>query len=70
MTSLTYWVVVGETTTTKEVSMGELRDRMQQDLILHGISPRTQPAYWAAVRGVAKYYHQQPDTLSEGQVQT
>ena len=50
--------------------MGELHDRMQQDLILHGMSPRTQQSYLAAVRGLAKYYHQQPDTLSEGQVQT
>lgn len=50
--------------------MGELRDRMEQDLILHGMSPRTQQSYVAAVRGLAKYYHQQPDTLREGQVQT
>jgi len=48
--------------------MGELRDRMQQDLILHGMSPRTQQSYVAAVRGLAKYYHQRPDTLSEAQV--
>jgi site-specific recombinase XerD len=50
--------------------MGELRDRMQQDLILHGMAPRTQQSYLAAVRGLAKYYHQPPDTLSEAQVQT
>jgi len=50
--------------------MGELRERMQQDLILHGMSPRTQQSYLAAVRGLAKYYHQQPDTLSETQVQS
>jgi len=45
--------------------MGELRDRMQQDLILPGMSPRTQQSYLAAVRGLAQYYHHQPDTLSE-----
>ena len=49
--------------------MGELHDRMQQDLILRGMSPRTQESYLAAVRGLAKYYHQRPDTLSEAQVQ-
>jgi integrase/recombinase XerD len=48
--------------------MGELHDRMQQDLILHGMSPRTQQSYLAAVRGLAKYHHQRPDTLSEAQV--
>ncbi len=50
--------------------MGELRDRMQQDLILHGMAPRTRESYLAAVRGLATYYHQRPDTLSEVQVQT
>jgi site-specific recombinase XerD len=50
--------------------MGELRDQMQQDLILHGMSPRTQHSYLAAVRGVAQYYHQRPDTLSEAHVQS
>ncbi|MBI3795459.1 MAG: site-specific integrase [Deltaproteobacteria bacterium] len=48
--------------------MGELHDRMQQDLILHGMSPRTQQSYLAAVRGLAKSHHQRPDTLSEAQV--
>jgi integrase/recombinase XerD len=49
--------------------MGELHDRMQQDLILRGMSPRIQQAYLAAVWGLAKYYHQRPDTLGEAQVQ-
>jgi len=42
---------------------------MQQDLILHGMSPRTQQSYLAVVRGLAKYYPQRPDTLGEAQVQ-
>ena len=42
---------------------------MQQDLILHGRAPRTQEAYLTAVQGIAKYYHQRPDTLSEAQLQ-
>ncbi len=50
--------------------MGELRERMQQALILHGMAPRTQEAYLTAVQGIAKYYHQRPDTLSEAQLQT
>jgi integrase/recombinase XerD len=49
--------------------MGELRERMQQDLLLHGMAPRTQAAYLTAVQGIAKYYHQRPDTLSEAQLQ-
>src|SRR5258706_13897370 len=48
--------------------MGELRERMQQALILHGMAPRTQEAYLTAVQGIAKYYHQRPDTLSEAQL--
>ena len=54
MTSVNYRVVVGQATTVKEVRMGELRDRMQQDLILQGMSPRTQESYLAAVRGLAQ----------------
>jgi integrase/recombinase XerD len=48
--------------------MGELREQMQQDLVLRGMSPRTQQSYLAAVRGLAQYYHQRPDTLSEPQI--
>ncbi|HKA56357.1 MAG TPA: site-specific integrase [Candidatus Binatia bacterium] len=49
--------------------MGELRDCMQQALVVRGMSPRTQEAYLAAVKGLAQYYHQRPDTLSEAQLQ-
>ena len=42
MTSSNYYTVVGEATDAKEVSMGELRERMQQDLILHGIVARVE----------------------------
>jgi hypothetical protein len=38
MTSTNYCAVVVEATDAKEVSMGELRERMQQDLILHGMA--------------------------------
>ena len=33
------------------------------------MAPRTQAAYLTAVQGIAKYYHQRPDTLSEAQLQ-
>jgi integrase/recombinase XerD len=49
--------------------MGELRDRMEQALVVRGMSPRTQEAYLAAVKGLAQYYHRRPDTLSEEQIQ-
>jgi len=48
--------------------MGELRERMQQALVVRGMSLRTQRAYLAAVHGLAKYYHQPPDTVSESQL--
>jgi integrase/recombinase XerD len=49
--------------------MGELRERMQHDLVVRGMSPRTQEAYLAAVKGLAQHYRQRPDTLSEQQVE-
>jgi integrase/recombinase XerD len=58
-----------QATTPKEVSMGELRERMQHDLVVRGMSPRTQEAYLAAVKGLAQHYHQRPDTLSEPQIE-
>jgi hypothetical protein len=60
---------VEETATRKEVHMGELRERMQHDLVVRGMSPRTQEAYLAAVKGLAQHYHQRPDTLSAQQVE-
>ena len=50
--------------TRKEVSRGELREQRQPALVVRGMSPRTQAAYLAAVRGLAQHYHQRPDTLS------
>jgi integrase/recombinase XerD len=48
--------------------MGELRERMQHDLVVRGMSPRPQEAYLAAVKGLAQHYRQRPDTLSAQQV--
>jgi site-specific recombinase XerD len=49
--------------------MGELRERMQHDLVVRGMSPRTHEAYLAAVKGLAQHYRQRPDTLSVQQVE-
>jgi len=48
--------------------MGELRDRMVQDMQVRDFSPRTQEAYLAAVRGLAVYYHKGPDLLSDEEI--
>src|SRR5262249_56125405 len=42
---------------------------MQHDLVLRGMSPRTQEAYLAAVAGLAKHYHHRPDTLSPQEIE-
>ena len=49
--------------------MGELREQMQHDLVVRGMSPRTQEAYLAAVAGLAKHYQHRPDTLSPQQIE-
>jgi integrase/recombinase XerD len=45
--------------------MTQLRDRMIEDMKLHGYSPRTQEAYVSAVRQLAKYWRKPPDQISE-----
>jgi integrase/recombinase XerD len=45
-----------------------LRQRMQQDLQLAGLSERTQEAYLRAVRQLADHFHKAPDRLSEAQL--
>lgn len=45
--------------------MTELRQRMIQDMQLHGFSPKTQKCYVSAVKGLAKHYGSSPDLLSE-----
>jgi integrase/recombinase XerD len=49
--------------------MGALRAKMEQDLLIRGLSPLTQDAYLRAVVGLTKYYGRAPDTLSEHEVQ-
>jgi len=49
--------------------MTELRKRMIRDMELRRLSPHTQRSYLNAVRGLAKFYHRPPDTLSQEEVQ-
>lgn len=45
--------------------MTALRERMLEDLRLHGLSESTQALYVQAVRKLAEYYHKAPDQISE-----
>jgi site-specific recombinase XerD len=49
--------------------MGALRERMDKDMVLRGMSPRTRETYLYAVRGLAKHYRKSPDALTEKEVQ-
>ena len=42
-----------------------LRQRLIEDLQLHGLAAKTQDAYVRAVRQLAEYYHKSPDQISE-----
>lgn len=48
--------------------MGKLRDQMQSDLQLRGLSPKTQKIYLSQVRDFARYYKKSPDQLGENEV--
>jgi len=49
--------------------MGELRDRMEREMRVRNLSPRTIEAYLAAVRGLARHYGRAPDQLSDEEIQ-
>ena len=49
--------------------MTPLRKKMIDDLVLRGLSERTQRRYADAVAGLAKFYNCSPDTLNDEQVQ-
>jgi hypothetical protein len=49
--------------------MGKLRTRMEQDLVVRGLSVETQRAYVHHVKELAQYHHRSPDRLSEREVQ-
>ncbi len=45
--------------------MTTLRQKMIEDMQLHGFAERTQTSYLQAVRQLADYYHKPPDQISE-----
>jgi len=49
--------------------MGELRDRMDQDMVVRGLAESTRESYLAAVTGLAKFYRRSPDRLTQREVQ-
>ena len=48
--------------------MGKLRDQMQADLELRGITPKTQKSYLREVRNFARYFGKSPEELGESEV--
>ena len=49
--------------------MTELRQRMDEDMLVRGMADRTRESYLWAVTGLATFYHRSPDQLSDGEVQ-
>lgn len=49
--------------------MSELRKRMDEDLVVRGMSVRTREAYLGAVAGLAKHYGRRPDRIGAPEVQ-
>jgi len=45
--------------------MTALRERMIEDLQLHGLSNNTQVSYVRSVRFLAEYYRKPPDQITE-----
>lgn len=48
--------------------LSPLRERMINDMRLHGFSERTQDSYVRSVEGLTRYYMRSPDTLDEEQL--
>ena len=49
--------------------MSALRKRMEADMLVRGMSPRTRESYVASVADLAKFYKRSPDQVNEEQVQ-
>ena len=45
--------------------MTALRQKMLEDMQLHGFSERTQDSYLRAVRQLATYFNKSPDQITE-----
>jgi integrase/recombinase XerD len=54
--------------THKEKTMGQLRDRMEQNLILKGLSPSTRKNYLLYSRKFAAHYMRSPEELGETEI--
>jgi len=50
--------------------MTPLRKKMLEEMKLSGLAKGTQVAYIGAIKGIAKYYKQSPDTLTEQEVRS
>ncbi len=48
--------------------MGQLHDRMEQDLILKGFSPATRRNYLLYARRLAVHYRRSPAELGEAEI--
>ena len=48
--------------------MTTLRDQFTRELVIRGMSPRTQDSYIGVMAALAKHYHQSPDQLSSEQL--
>jgi len=53
----------------EESVMTELRDRMDEAMVLRGFSPSTRESYLACVRALAKHYRKPPDGLDGPKLQ-
>jgi integrase/recombinase XerD len=50
--------------------MSAIRQRMIEDMQLHGYSAKTQTAYLGAVRGLAGHYHRTPENLTQDELRS
>jgi len=50
--------------------MSAIRERMIEDMQLHGYSAKTQTAYLGAVRGLAGHYHRTPEEITQDELRS
>jgi integrase/recombinase XerD len=50
--------------------MSAIRQRMTEDMQLHGYSAKTQTAYLGAVRGLAGHYHRTPEDITQDELRS
>ena len=50
--------------------MSAIRQRMIEDMQLHGYSAKTQTAYLAAVRSLAQHYHRSPEDITQEELRS